>query len=99
MISSGPTGTQNVSSSTPVITSIHPMNTRSKSGVFVPRRPFSLLVHNPPLTEPLTFKEAVVFPEWQRAMAEEYSALVQQIQQGTWTLVPLPPQAPTIGCK
>lgn len=96
LISSGPTSPQNVSTSTPAITSIHPMTTRSKSGVVVPKRPFSLLVHNPPFTEPLNFKEAVVFPEWQRAMAEEYSALVQQ---GTWTLVPLPPQAPIIGCK
>lgn len=84
-----------VKSSAPIVP-VHSMHTRSKSGIFVPKIPFTLSVHSPPLTEPLSFKEAIVFPEWQKAMSEEYSAL---IQQGTWSLVPLPANTPTIGCK
>lgn len=56
----------------------------------------TLLVSPSPPTEPTTSKEAMSFIEWQQAMSEDYSALVQQ---GTWTLVPLPSQAPFIGCK
>lgn len=76
--------------------SVHPMVTRSKRGIVVPKQPFTLMVHASPVTEPSSFKEAMHFPEWQQAMSEEYSALVQQ---GTWSLVPLPAKAPVIGCK
>lgn len=74
----------------------HSMQTRAKNGITVPKRQFTLLTQPPPLTEPTSFKEAMAFPEWQKAMSEEYSALVQQ---GTWSLVPLPPKAPVIGCE
>lgn len=74
----------------------HPMQTKAKNGIIVPKHQFTLLAHSSPLTEPNSFKEAMTFPEWQKAMSEEYSAL---IQQGTWSLVPLPPNAPVIGCK
>lgn len=73
-----------------------PMVTRSQSGIFKPKKPFTLLVQNSPTTEPNSFKEAMQYPEWQTAMSEEYSALVQQ---GTWSLVPLPENASPIGCK
>lgn len=51
---------------------------------------------SPPLTEPSSFKEAMAYPEWQKAMSDEYTALMQQ---GTWSLVPLPRNAPSISCK
>lgn len=66
---------------------IPPMVTRSQSGIFKPKKPFTLLVKNSSTIEPTSFKEAMQYPEWQTAMSEEYSALVQQ---GTWSLVPLP---------
>lgn len=53
-------------------------------------------MHSPPTHEPSSFKEALTFPKWQQVMSEEYSTL---IQQGTSSLVPLPPQAPVIDCK
>ena len=50
--------------------------------------------HNPAsysvtaIPEPTTYREAVVHPEWQLAMAEEIAALERT---GTWEIVPLPP--------
>lgn len=38
----------------------------------------------------------MAYPEWQKAMSDEYTALMQQ---GTWSMVPLPHNAPTIGCN
>ena len=43
-----------------------------------------------------TYREAVVHPEWQLAMAEEIAALERT---GTWELVPLPPHVRPITCK
>ena len=40
------------------------------------------------ILEPTTYREAVVHPEWQLAMAEEIAALERT---GTWEIVPLPP--------
>jgi hypothetical protein len=48
------------------------------------------------LVEPSTYREAVVHPDWQRAVVEEIAAL-EHI--GTWDLVPLPPQMTHITCK
>lgn len=50
----------------------HSMITRGKNGISVPKIHFSLLTQTPPLTEPLSFKEAMTFPEWRQAMSEEY---------------------------
>lgn len=52
------------------------MLTRSKNGITVPKQLFSLLVHLPPSTGANSFKEAISFPEWRQAMAEEYQALM-----------------------
>ena len=48
------------------------------------------------IPEPTTYREAVVHPEWQLAMAEEIAALERT---GTWEIVPLPPQIRPITCK
>ena len=46
--------------------------------------------------EPTSYREAVVHPEWQFAMAEEIAALERT---GTWDLVSLPPGVHPITCK
>jgi hypothetical protein len=43
-----------------------------------------------------TYRESVVHPEWQLAMAEEIVALERT---GAWELVPLPPRVRLITCK
>ena len=42
------------------------------------------------------YREAVVHPEWQLAMAEEIAALERT---GTWEIVSLPPSIRPITCK
>lgn len=65
----------------------HSMRTRSKSGIFKPRHPLTLLTSvpsssscSPSLTtrEPSHFFEAIHHHVWQKAMAEEYEALIKQ---------------------
>ncbi|KAK2367079.1 hypothetical protein QL285_080397 [Trifolium repens] len=71
----------------------HPMQTRSKNGITLPRiNPKLLLTH----TEPKTAKHALADPKWHEAMRAEFEAL-QRNQ--TWTLMPLPPNRQAIGCK
>jgi hypothetical protein len=48
------------------------------------------------LSEPASYRDAILHPEWQHAMAEEIAAL-ERI--GTWTLVPYPPRVHPITCK
>lgn len=86
--------------------SSHPMITRSKHGISKPKQLFSLLTTFPsssvsslssfPTVEPRTFSEANKHGVWQKAMDEEYKAL---LLQGTWTLVEPPPHAHIIGCQ
>jgi len=45
---------------------------------------------------PTSLKEAIASPVWLQAMREEYDAL---FSNKTWTLSPLPPEAPLVGCK
>lgn len=58
------------SSSSPSLSQLphagHPMITRLKIGIIVPKVPFSLLVHSPPSSEPTSFKEAMFYPEWRQ---------------------------------
>ncbi|CAJ2642533.1 unnamed protein product [Trifolium pratense] len=69
------------------------MQTRSKSGIVLPKQnPTLLLTH----TEPKTVKQALSIPQWYNAMKDEFDAL-QRNQ--TWTLVSLPPNRSAIGCK
>lgn len=48
------------------------------------------------VTEPQTFREAVVDPKWIKAMQLEIAALEDD---HTWTTVDLPPEKVPIGCK
>lgn len=45
---------------------------------------------------PKTVQEALSHPGWQQAMIDEMTALDSN---HTWTLVPLPPQKSTVGCR
>lgn len=49
-----------------------------------------------PPAEPSSFEEAVKYPEWQQAIANEFSALEAN---NTWALVPLPPGKKAISSK
>ncbi|GAU13081.1 hypothetical protein TSUD_173810 [Trifolium subterraneum] len=74
-------------------TNNHPMQTRAKSGITVPKKhPKLLLTH----TEPKTTKQALKDHKWFAAMIEEFEALKRN---QTWTLVPLPQNRDVIGCK
>jgi hypothetical protein len=48
------------------------------------------------LSEPASYRDAILHPEWQHAMAEEIAALERT---GTWNLVPCPPPVRPITCK
>ncbi|XP_072077760.1 uncharacterized mitochondrial protein AtMg00820-like [Arachis hypogaea] len=56
------------------------MTTRSKLGIFKPRALQATI-------ELRSVKEALTFPEWKKAMDNEYEALTKNL---TWKLVPLP---------
>jgi hypothetical protein len=48
------------------------------------------------LSELVSYRDAILHPEWQHAMAEEITALERT---GTWDLVPCPPRVCPITCK
>jgi hypothetical protein len=48
------------------------------------------------LSESASYRDAILHPEWQHAMAEEIAALERT---GTWDLVPCPPRVRLITCK
>lgn len=74
-------------------TNVHPMQTRSKSGIHNPQIHHSLfLAHN----EPKGVKQALADPNWLSAMQFEYAAL---LKNHTWDLVPLPSNRKAVGCK
>lgn len=79
------------------VTNLHPMRTRSKSGIFKPKVLLAASScntdHN---AEPKSVKSALKSPYWKSAMGQEYSALMQT---KTWNLVPLPHGRNPIGCK
>nr|KYP50410.1 Retrovirus-related Pol polyprotein from transposon TNT 1-94 [Cajanus cajan] len=69
------------------------MTTRAKAGIVKPRlQPTLLLTH----IEPKNTKQALASDTWLAAMKQEYNAL---LNNGTWTLVSLPPNKTAIGCK
>lgn len=72
---------------------IHPMQTRAKDGIVMPRLQPTLLLTE---VEPSSFRIALADLKWHSAMDEEHQAL---IRNQTWSLVPLPPQRHAIGCK
>lgn len=49
-----------------------------------------------PSVEPTSVSQALKSSDWRNAMSKEFDAL---IHQGTWDLVPRPPNANLIGCK
>uniref|UniRef100_A0A2N9HZK1 Elongation factor Ts, mitochondrial n=1 Tax=Fagus sylvatica TaxID=28930 RepID=A0A2N9HZK1_FAGSY len=79
----------------PTLSNTHPMQTRSKHGIFKPKPCYTAHLDYA-LTEPPTFKIASQLSQWCQAMQDEYDAL---IKQGTWSLVPPPPNHNVVGCK
>ncbi|PKU74273.1 Retrovirus-related Pol polyprotein from transposon TNT 1-94 [Dendrobium catenatum] len=74
----------------------HPMTTRSKTGSLKPVQRLNLIHQDQAITDPTTYNDASKQFHWRQAMAQEFFALQQQ---GTWTLVPPPPNAPVLGSK
>jgi hypothetical protein len=79
----------------PTLSNSHPMQTRSKHGIFKPKPCYTAQLDYT-FTEPPTFKIASQLSQWCQAMQDEYDAL---IKQGTWSLVPPPPNHNVVGCK
>ena len=75
----------------PSIHSAHPMQTKSKSGIFKPK-----LFTTECLQEPPTASIALIIPHWKQAMEAEYNALVQNI---TWKLIPSSDASRIVQCK
>ncbi|PKU80692.1 Retrovirus-related Pol polyprotein from transposon TNT 1-94 [Dendrobium catenatum] len=79
--------------------SIHPMVTRIRTGSLKPRNRLNLLHMESELDtmqDPTSYSEASKHVNWRNAMASEFYALQQQ---GTWSLVPRPPNSSVLGCK
>ncbi|PKU63435.1 Retrovirus-related Pol polyprotein from transposon TNT 1-94 [Dendrobium catenatum] len=79
----------------------HPMTTRLQSGKLKPIQRLNLLhmqkSHTTDtLSDPTTYQEASKHSHWRAAMADEFYALQRQ---GTWDLVPLPPNTSPLGSK
>ncbi|KAG8484431.1 hypothetical protein CXB51_022868 [Gossypium anomalum] len=70
----------------------HPMQTRSKSGIFKPKLFTSVLGEE----EPTSITAALQHPAWSAAAHAEYAAL---LANHTWDIVPLPTGRRAVGCK
>ncbi|CAH9137975.1 unnamed protein product [Cuscuta epithymum] len=81
--------------STAPVGNVHPMQTRSKSGIFKPKTIFTLntVVSTP---DPTCFSVANRHLKWRAAMAEEFNAL---ISNHTWDLVPFDAKKNVVGSK
>jgi histone deacetylase 1/2 len=77
----------------PISVNQHPMQTRAKSGIVMPRLMPTLLVTQ---AVPTQVRQALKDPKWQSAMQAEFDALQAN---NTWSLVPLPSHRKPIGCK
>ncbi|KAM2192742.1 hypothetical protein ACFX1Q_028395 [Malus domestica] len=79
---------------------LHPMQTRSKSGIFKKKALLASVQDSGgtdlSLVEPASYKSAIKVPMWLAAMKEEVNALHAQ---GTWSLVHLPANKNLVGCK
>ena len=83
------------------IQSIHPMQTRSKSGIFKPKLYTASILHKlvstaADLQEPTSASLALTIPHWKKTMEAEYQALVNN---HTWDLVPNSDGLRVIKCK
>lgn len=74
---------------------LHPMHTRSKSGIHKPRHLFNLN-HNIAVDIPTCASPTSLDPNWRDAMSDEYNAL---LNSHTWDLVPHHPFMNLVGCK
>ncbi|KAK1432035.1 hypothetical protein QVD17_08921 [Tagetes erecta] len=80
----------------PLPSNNHPMTTRSKAGITKPNPKFALHTTNHKISPlPPSPHKALQDPNWQRAMLDEYKAL---IENDTWELVPRPSSHPVIRC-
>lgn len=68
------------------------MITRAKNGIYKPK----ILLSDLSNSEPSTIQEALAHNKWNQAIHDEFNALVRN---QTWSLVPLPPNRHTVGCK
>ncbi|KAJ0836346.1 putative RNA-directed DNA polymerase [Helianthus annuus] len=102
-----PSSTQSVGSNhPPEASSVHPMVTRSKVGVFKPnpkhRATLARTMHHSlyvallATPDPKGFRTASKSPHWMNAMQEEIKALQRN---NTWSLVPRPASANIVGSK
>lgn len=78
------------------VTNTHPMLTRSRTGIYKPKKMLHLPIQDLSATEPVSYKEASRHEHWRKAMCEEFDALTKQ---GTWSLVPHVPNQRLIGSK
>ncbi|PKU82566.1 Retrovirus-related Pol polyprotein from transposon TNT 1-94 [Dendrobium catenatum] len=77
----------------------HPMVTRTRTGKLKPVTRMNLFhaqEASPHGTSPANYTEAFQHQHWRTAMANEFLALQQQ---GTWSLVPPPPNTSILGCR
>jgi histone deacetylase 1/2 len=73
------------------------MATRAKKGIFQPIDRLNLSAsHSTVSPIPKTYRGALHDPHWQRAMHDEFEALVTN---GTWSLVPRPSRANVVSGK
>ena len=99
-MSQTPTPAPNPTSLAIVPTNTHPMITRSKNGISKPKAFIAIQALTAKIDytklEPPSFKIAVQYPQWSKAMDEEFKALQRQ---GTWIFVPSYPCQNVVGCK
>ncbi|KAI0492720.1 hypothetical protein KFK09_026996 [Dendrobium nobile] len=74
----------------------HPMQMRLCSGISKAKPIFDLSVVPSSQLTPNNFTEASKHAHWRNAMSTEYLALQKQ---GTWSLVPAPPDKAILGSK
>ncbi|KAL8105399.1 hypothetical protein AgCh_029267 [Apium graveolens] len=84
----------------------HHMTTRSKNGIFKPKKqadfvsrhllPAAFSTMLSPETEPTSFSQANKYPRWRQTMGEEFAALQKN---DTWSLVLPNPQQNIVGSK
>jgi len=84
------------SDNTQGIMSIHPMQTRLKSGIVKPNPKYACLAEYKVPLEPKTVKSALADRGWYQAMQDEMDALYTN---QTWELVPQTDHMNVIGCK
>ncbi|RVX23296.1 Retrovirus-related Pol polyprotein from transposon RE2 [Vitis vinifera] len=68
------------------------MVTRSKNGIFKPK----VYTVDLNVEEPNTFQEVISHPKWKEAIDKEFRALMKN---KTWSLVSLPSNRTSVGCK